>query len=256
MEILHRVQAAFGAQGVHHVLRDGAFVESFGAVLGNGAQGVGEVFLHETVPGFRRFAVRQEGVRAGFAQFAFQRFPVPGDFRMHRPAFGRKADGRLQKFVQALRAMRGQQGFPGVHRAGHGDGMGGGVFERRNSLTFKPVDIRRGGGLAGAVDGDDFAGAGGGIQAKTIAADAGGLRLDHPQHRHGGDGGVQRIAAGAQHIQRRQGGGGHGGGGHAGGGVDRAAAGHLEVAHGGLPPVSAISCFAWAGRVGNLPRHA
>ncbi len=40
-------------------------------------------------------------------------------------------------------------------------------------------------------------------QHEGAAADAGGFRLDQAQHHLGGDGGVHRAAAGAQHLQPR-----------------------------------------------------
>ena len=43
------------------------------------------------------------------------------------------------------------------------------------------------------------------IKHEAIAADAGHMRLDDAQHGDRGDGGVDRIAAGAQHVERGQG---------------------------------------------------
>ncbi len=200
-------------------------------MLRDAAQRLGQRRLTEDVARLRRRAVRQERVRAVLAQLRLQPLPVPRHIRVHRPAIGGVADRRLQQLVEALAAMRLQQRLPGVDRARHGDGMRRGVLQRRDAVLFVPVD--RGGGrcAAGAIQREHLAGAGRRIQAEAVAADAGRLRLDHAQHGGCRHRGVQRIAAGAQHIERGQRGGRHRGGGHAVRRIDRAAAGEVVIAH-------------------------
>jgi hypothetical protein len=64
-----------------------------------------------------------------------------------------------------------------------------------------PFDMGLGGGAPGAAQRDRqrpfFR-----IEDKAIAADPGALGLDDALHRHRGDRGVDRIAAGPQHVER------------------------------------------------------
>ena len=136
------------------------------------------------------------------AQFVFATLPVDRDPGVYRPTLGSEADGRLKQFAQTLRAMGSQQGLPGIHRAGNGDGVRRGRLYFSDALAFEPVDRVAGGRAARAVQGHNLAGTGGSVEAEAITADAGGLRLDHAEHGNGGDSGVHRIAAGAQHVQR------------------------------------------------------
>jgi hypothetical protein len=64
-----------------------------------------------------------------------------------------------------------------------------------------------------------------------LAADAGGLGLDHAQHRDGGDCRVQRIAAGPHHVECGQRGGRHRGCRHRAGRIHRTSAGQMKIAH-------------------------
>ena len=73
-----------------------------------------------------------------------------------------------------------------------------------------------------------------GDQREAVAADAGHVRLDHGQHRGGGDGGIDRVAPGLQHLDGRQARRGMRRGAHRPAPVDERAPGEVEVAHGSL----------------------
>ncbi len=67
-EIGFGVQPALGAQRGHHVGRDRALVESPRAVLGDGAQRLGQLRLGEFIASLRRMSAGQESGRAALAK--------------------------------------------------------------------------------------------------------------------------------------------------------------------------------------------
>ena len=147
-----------------------------------------------------------------------------------RKAAGGEADGGLQRVPQAQRAVIGDQLRPGVHRARHRYGMGRFAGNGGDSLFPIPVDC---GGLrrpARSVKGDDVF-AFWRVEAEAIAADTGGMRLDHALHGAGGDGRIHRVAALLQDGDRGDGRERMRGRRHAVGGKYGGASGPVEFTH-------------------------
>ena len=88
------------------------------------------------------------------------------------------------------------------------------------------------------------------VQAEAIPADPGRVRFDHALHRAGGNGGIERIAARAQDIERGKCGLRHGGGGHAVHAIGGAAARQVEIAHLGSGSLGVALCMQRDGRLG------
>ena len=232
-KVLQRVQAADAAQGLDHVLGDSAGIERVAPVLGDRAQRLAEFRLADDVAGDRGLAVRQQiapGVGA-VLQLLELVLPVEGDAGSDDIALLRGLDRGLQQFVEAELAVIAQQRCPGVDRAGNGDRVRRGQRHRMDLALQVPFGGRRHRRAAGTVIGDNFAFALRLHQRKTIAADAGRLRLDHREQRRGRDRGVHRRAAFAHHLDRRQRRlrvrGRH----HRVLGVDRRPAGEVEIPH-------------------------
>ena len=244
-EIVQRVQPADAAQGLDHVVGDGAPVEGVAAVLGDGAQRLAELGLMDHVAGHRRLAMRQQialGVGALF-QLVELVLPVKGDARRDDVAFFRGLDRGLQQGIEAELAVIAQDGRPGIDRAGNGDGVRRGQRDRLDvalEIPFGRRGLRR---AAGAVIGDDLAVALGLNQRKAIAADPGGLRLDHAEQRAGRYRGVRGGAAGPQHLDRRQRRQRMRRRHHRVLGVDRRPAGEMEIPHAKLLTFIVFRCF-------------
>ena len=154
------------------------------------------------VAGDRRLAVRQQialGVGA-VLQLLELVLPVEGDAGRDDIALLRGLDRRLQQGVEPHLAVIAQDRVPGVDRAGNADRMRRGQRHRVDLALEIPFGRRRHRRAAGAVIGDDLALALRLDQRKAVAADAGGLRLDHAEQRAGRHRGVRGRAAGAQHV--------------------------------------------------------
>ena len=206
LKIVQRVQPADAAQGLDHVLGDGALVERVAAVLGDRAQRLAEFGLMDHVAGHRRLAVRQQialGVDA-LLQLVELVLPVEGDAGSDDVAFLRGLDRGLQQGVEAELAVIAQDGGPGIDRAGNRDRVRRGQRDRVDLALEIPFRCRRLRRAARAVIGHDLALAPGLQQREAVAADPGGLRLDHPEQRAGRHRGVGGGAAGLQHLDRRQ----------------------------------------------------
>ena len=232
-EIFQRVQAADAAQGLDHVVGDLAAVERVAAVLRDRAQRLAEFRLVDHVAGHRRLAVRQQialGVGA-VLQFLELVLPVEGDARRDDVALFRGLDRGLQQGVEPELAVIAQDRIPGIDRAGNADRMRRGQRHRIDLALEIPFGRRGHRRAAGAVIGDDLALALRLNQRKTIAADAGRLRLDDPEQRAGRDRGVRRGAAGTHHLDRRQRGQRVRRRHHRVLGMDRGAAGEMEIPH-------------------------
>ena len=203
-EVVDGVQAAGLGEEPHHALGELTPVERFGPVRRDPLQGVGERRQADLLAGGRRMIVGQvEDAACGAAQQAFAGLcPVMGDPRGDDEAALGVADGGLQELVQPLAAVGREQPRPGIDRARHGHAMGVGV-EIGHALLPQALEARRGRRPAGAVEGDDAA-ARRRQQHEAVAADAGHRRLDHALHGDGRDRGVDRVAAGAQHVERGQ----------------------------------------------------
>ncbi len=129
----------------------------------------------------------------------------------HEPA-ARERGGRRQRAAQRAGAPLAQRRLPGGQGAGHadrhaaGDQLGGErVGLARLGVDERVARHRRGRGLA-AVDGRDLAGAAVEVHQVAATADPRGVGLGHPERGGGGDGGVDRVAAPAQHAQADAGG--------------------------------------------------
>ena len=232
-EIFQRVQAADAAQGFHHVGGDLAGIERVAAVLGDRAQRLAQFGLVDHVAGHRRLAVRQQialGVGA-VLQLLELVLPVEGDTGGDDVAFLGGLDRGLQQGVEPHLAVVAQDRVPGVDRAGNADRMGRGQRHRVDLALQIPFGRGRHRRAAGAVIGDDLALALRLDQRKAIAADAGRLRLDHPEQRAGRDRGVRRRAARPHHVDGDKRSlrvrGRH----HRVLGMDRRAAGEMEIPH-------------------------
>ena len=159
----------------------------------------------DDVAGHRRLAVRQQialGVGA-LLQLLELVLPVEGDAGGDDIALFRGLDRGLQQGIEPELAVIAQDGRPGIDRAGNGDGMRRGQRDRMDLALEIPVGRRGLRRPAGAVIGHDLALALGLDQREAIAADAGGLRLDHAEQRAGRHRGVRGGAAGTQHLDRR-----------------------------------------------------
>ena len=122
---------------------------------------------------------------------------------MHRMAVLGKIDGRFEQFVQPLAAIIGDQPVPRLDRARYGDGVGALGIDGEDAALAVPCGFRRRRRAPRAVIGDHFA-AGGRVEDETIAPDPSHLRLDHAEDRGRGDGRIDRVAARAQGLDRRQ----------------------------------------------------
>jgi hypothetical protein len=143
------------------------------------------------------------------------------------------ADRIGEQRVEAARAEELREHLPGLDRARDGDRMRTVGRHRRVALLPVPAGLRSGRRAAGAVQPMHRA-VRFGHDREAVAADAGHVRLDNGEDGAGGDRRIHRVAAVAQHRQRR--------GGrervrrrrHAVLGDHRRAAGQVEWAHEGL----------------------
>ena len=232
-KIFQRVQAADAAQGVDHVGGDLAGVERVAAFAGDRAQRLAELRLMDHVAGDRRLAVRQQiarGVGAVLELFKAV-LPVEGDARGDDVAFFGGLDRGLQQGIEPHLAVIAQDRIPGIDGAGNRDGMRRGQRHRVDLAFQIPFDIGRHRRAARAVIGHDLALAPRLDQRETIAADAGGLRLDHREQAGGRDRSVRCRAARTHHIDRHQCRCGMRGRHHRVLGMDRRAAGEMEIPH-------------------------
>ena len=231
-EILFRLHAAGGLQRPGHVGGDRTAVESVSAALGDCAQCACKRCLNEAIALAGRAAAGQEERVPGAMQLRLKHRPIPGHALMHRKAIFGEADGGEEQFVEALRAVSLKQQLPAGDGAGDGDAMRRCIVRR--SGADAPDRIERSGGRrpARAIDGDDLAATGRRVEAETIAAKPGRLRLDHREHGAGRNRRVDSVAAGAQHLDRGQRGDRHGGRRHSVHGIDRAASALMEVSQG------------------------
>src|ERR1700733_5878239 len=103
----------------------------------------------------------------------------------------------------------------------------------RMALTPQCLRIAPGGAPPGAVEGVNLGTAIGRVEREAVTTDAGHRRLDDALHGTGGDGGIDGIAARAEHLDRGQGCGRVAGRGHTIAPHRYRAAGRLEVTHEG-----------------------
>ncbi len=226
---------AAALQEARHGCRQLALVERGRPVLADPAQGRGQRRQAQPIARHRRPAVRQIEPAAALAalQGRHQLRPVTGDPRRHHEAVLGGPDRRLQQLRQILAAMRRQQPAPGVDRARHGHAMHAVRRQLGHALIEQLLQPQAGRRPARAVQ-RDHAALRWRHQDEAVAADAGHGRLDHALHRHRRDRRVDRIAAGAQHVEGRQRRRRMRGRGHAMLGKSGRTAGALEIAHGHL----------------------
>jgi hypothetical protein len=229
-EISLGMQATTRIQGAHHRGRQVPFIKRLRTFAGDFAQAGGERRQTHDLTGMGCRAPDQHFLCAGAAQLFLIKLPIQGDARRDHVAFFRKPDGRPQNFVQPFAAMCCEQHLPGAERAGDGYRVGRNRAQFENSGFVQRVHAERSGRAAGAVQGDDGL-AIGLVQAEAVAADAGRLRFHHGEHGGRGNGGIQRVAAGAQHLDGRECRLRHRGRGHRPSGIDGAAARRMEITH-------------------------
>ncbi len=206
-EILARVQAALGAQAAHDVVGDPAAIEGIGAVARDRLHGLGEGGEGDAVAGARRLALgQQDGARGRIgAQPVDVAAPIGGDPGRDREALGGERDRGLQQPVDAELAVIVGEAAPRLDRARHRHRMHAVGRDLADAAIQEPLGAGGGGRAAGAVIGDDLVAALGRDQHEAIAADAGHGGLDHAERGSGGDGGIDRVAAGAQRCRWRSG---------------------------------------------------
>lgn len=137
--------------------------------------------------------------REPMAEFA----KIEGHAGRHQvSAFGGR-NGWPQAGGQAEFAIGVAQAAPGIDGARYGDGVRRIVWDGREAELGHPLQRGCGRGAPGAVEGNRRL-ALGGIKRKAVAADAGHMRIDDALQGDGGDGRIDGIATGAQHIECRQ----------------------------------------------------
>jgi hypothetical protein len=97
----------------------------------------------------------------------------------------------------------GQQPRPGIDRARHGDRVGRGALDFRDALALVPLHSGLGRRPARTVESNNTVAAAGGHQYEAIAANPGGLGLDHALNRAGRHCGIQGVAAVPQNVDCR-----------------------------------------------------
>ena len=235
-KILQRVQAADRAQLGHDVFGNGALVESRSSLFRDRAQRRRKPGVAHARTGDGRLAIDQEGFRSVrvLGRDRHVAVPVPGDAGLHDVAFVRQLDRGRQDFAEAPGAVVFHQLRPGADRAGHHHGMRRMLGDRNVSLAI-PCRVRRRRRPAGAVERDRRGAALRRVERKAIAADARHHRIDHALHGDRCDSGIDRVAAGAKHLQRHQRRHRMRRRGRGLRGIDRRAAGEEEIAQGNYP---------------------
>ncbi len=152
------------------------------------------------------------------------------DARRHDIAVLGRPGRRFEDFRQRLRAVLAVEQAPGVDRAGHRRRVRRLHADLADLALGVPFDMRLGRRPPGAAQRDRrravFR-----IEDKAVAADPGAFRLDDALHRHRRDRRIDRVAAGAQDVERGQRRERVRGRRHAVRRHRRRAAGYIEVAH-------------------------
>ena len=201
-EIVQAVEAAGLVEKSHHARGQLALVERLRPVRRDPPQGAGEHRQAHLLAGGRGVVVGQieDAARGAVQQALAGPRPVVSDPRRDHEALLGAADRRLQKLVEDPAAVGREQACPGVDGAGHGDAVGAGV-EVAHALLAQPLEARRGRRPTGAVE-RHHAAAGQRQEHEAVAADPGHRRLDHALHGDRRHRGVDRVAAGAQDVER------------------------------------------------------
>ena len=249
-EILEGVQPAEPLQKVDHVGRHRALVEGVGALAADGFQRIRERRLVMHRPGRGCPAVLKEHARRlGIAAQQFLlRCPVASDARAHGIAMPGKTYGGFQHVPERSRAIIPQQPAPGFDRAGHRYRMRRLARDLTEAVIPVPRRGRGRGRTTRAIVGHDFVGPVRREQGETIAADPCRAGFHDALHRAGRNGGVERVPAILQHVDRGERRRGMRRRRHPGPGHDQGAPRRLEIPH-MVHPVHCVSMFI-------LPRRA
>jgi len=207
-EIVQRVQAAKTAQTGDHVFGDCAGIEGIPAAAGDGFKRIGKGRLRMPLAYHWHASVRHENTPEVFVVGDDRRLrrEIGADAGGHRIAVAGVADGWLQKISQLHTAMIAIELRPGIDRSGDDAGMRALTFDLPDASFQIPLGRRRHRRLAGTIEGHDFAAAARCIQAKAIAADACGFRLDYTLHGAGGNCCIHGVAAALQDVDSSGGG--------------------------------------------------
>jgi hypothetical protein len=214
------------------------------ALLGDQGQSLAIVGLHEARAGFQRRAIGQQsrGCQLVLHKVGGRALDAVGQVRRHREAAGGMTDRGLHDVGERHRAVAPQGQGPGQQRARHGNRLRADlilaaldVVDLRRGAGHRPVHVRAASQRHRAHAVDDGVGAVGETDVTGRAADqADHHRLGDGERELRGDGGVDGIAAGRQHL-------------HPGGGTQRMV-GH----HHALGAVRRL-LFAGEERAGALP---
>jgi len=197
-------EAVVGLAPAHQLLADVAPVEAMPAVTGDRFERASEVGVPE-----HRAVLQQDRRRLrALLQVGCRKPPPVRQPLGHREAVARIADRALQAAGERQAAVGGMRLGPARHRAGHGEGAGQHALVRHLAETAlgEGGDRAARGRAAAAVDVADSAGLGVVDQPERIAADRRHVRIEHRQHGAGGERGIDRRAAGAQHVDAGRGG--------------------------------------------------
>ena len=203
-EIFQRVQAAESAEPEHHIVRDRPFVETPAALFGDAAQGGGEQWLAHLVAQIESCAASPKYFcRHGIVRDLHARFgEVVSDARRHLTTLLRQTDRRLQECRHLACSVVGEQPEPGIDSTRHGHGVGGTLWDFVKTVSQIPIERSGRGSAAGSVESDRQP-AFRRVENKTVAADAGHVRLGETEHRRRRNRGVDGVAAIAQYVDRR-----------------------------------------------------
>ncbi len=208
-QVVGRHHPAVGAHGGSHASGDGAGVEGIGAVVGDCPQRGGELRVAEKLDRPRRAPARQpDAARIGQTGQQLRRaLPGGGDTGADRIAVSGVGDGLGQQCVKPTRAEALQNQLPAAQCAGHSNGQAATGGKGCVAPTTYQVGRQPRRGRAAGVQAKQPPLGRRPDEGERVAADAGGTRLDDAQRGHGGDGGVDGVAAALQHSQsglRRQ----------------------------------------------------
>ena len=201
-EILARQPGSTRRKRRHDIGRS-ILVKRLGSSRGDRFQGFGQRRKPQDIAGCRCAAVGQIMPRCSGigAQCRLNKCPIIGDARRHRKPLLGIADRRGEGMIEPEPAVGLQHRLPRFDRARNRDAMGRVEADAADALLPQHIGARGRGGAAGAVIAPDRH-ARFGDEAKTIAADAGHMRLDdgkNSSRRHG------RICRRATRLQRGDG---------------------------------------------------
>ena len=230
LQVLKCDQAVVSFHFLYDELRGFALIEAIDALIGNALKGVGKLRLPKSLAWLPRRAILFiEGCES--CRPALQSFPrlfqALGEACGYNKAFPRELDRRGQGLFQRQRAVA----FKGHRQAGDGAGHTGCLVGETAAILdhVTIVVLEHGFGGSGRcflpiVDGLHRFTVARCVEHKPAATDVAGARLGDRQGESGSNGGIHRIAAVLQHVQRNFGGQGVAGSHHAVPGLHRVVA--------------------------------